>query len=80
MRGSRRRARAEYRVRELLAQRFVQHVEAQVLEAGEFERTLDRIAEREIDPYTAVDRIFRRALGRETADPARPLETKATNP
>jgi len=33
--GSRRRARAEFRVRELLAQRFVQHVEERVLGAGE---------------------------------------------
>ena len=60
--GSRRRARAEYRVRELLAQRFVKHVETRVLEPGEFERTLDRIAAREIDPYSAVDQIFGRVL------------------
>ena len=60
--GSRRRARAEYRVRELLAHRFVQHVEAKVLQPGEFERTVDEIAAREIDPYTAVDRIFGRAI------------------
>jgi LAO/AO transport system kinase len=62
-RGGRRRARAEYRVRELLARRFVQHVEDHVLGPGEFERTLDRIADRDIDPYSAVDGIFRRALG-----------------
>jgi LAO/AO transport system kinase len=61
-RGTRRRARAEYRVRELLSQRFVQHVERQVLAAGEFEQTLDRIAGREVDPYTAVEGIFQRAL------------------
>jgi LAO/AO transport system kinase len=60
--GSRRRARAEYRVRELLAQRFVGHVEAHVLKPGEFNETLDRIAAREIDPYTAVDKIFGRAV------------------
>ena len=64
-RGSRRRARAEWRVRELLGQRFLQHVERHVLAAGEFERTLDAIAGREVDPYTAVDRILDRALGRE---------------
>jgi GTPase len=58
----RRRARAEYRLRELLAQRFVQHVETRVLGAGEFDRILDRIAAREIDPYTAVDDILKRAL------------------
>lgn len=60
--GERRRARAEWRVRELLAHRFVQHVERNVLGAGEFDRLLDRIAAREIDPYSAVDEISRRAL------------------
>jgi len=60
--GKRRRARAEYRLRELLAQRFLQHVEGDVLADGEFGRILDRIAAREIDPYTAVDDIIKRAL------------------
>jgi LAO/AO transport system kinase len=60
--GTRRRARAEYRLRELLAQRFVQHVERRVMSEGEFDRLLDRIAAREIDPYTAVDDIMKRAL------------------
>jgi LAO/AO transport system kinase len=61
-RSTRRRARAEFRVRELLAQRFVEHVERRVLAAGEFEATLDRIAARDVDPYTAVDQILARAL------------------
>jgi putative protein kinase ArgK-like GTPase of G3E family len=60
--GSRRRARAEYRVRELLAARFVEHVERRVLAAGEFDRLIDQIAAREIDPYTAVDTIMKRVL------------------
>ena len=60
--GKRRRARAEYRLRELLAQRFLQHVEGDVLADGEFGRILDRIAAREFDPYTAVDDIMKRAL------------------
>jgi LAO/AO transport system kinase len=60
--GSRRRARAEWRVRELLGHRFIDHVERHVLAEGEFARTLDRIAAREIDPYTAVDGIMARAL------------------
>lgn len=60
--GSRRRGRAEWRVRELLGQRFLQHIERHVLVAGEFEHTLERIAAREVDPYTAVDEIFRRAV------------------
>jgi len=60
--GSRRRARAEWRLRELLGRRFLSHVEQQVLAAGEFDRILERIAAREIDPYTAVDNIFQRAV------------------
>jgi LAO/AO transport system kinase len=60
--SSRRRSRAEWRMRELLAERFLQHVETHVLPAGEFDRTLERIASRELDPYTAVDDIFSRAL------------------
>jgi len=60
--GERRRARAEFRVRELLAHRFVRHVEEHVLEEGEFEKLLNRIAARETDPYTVVDSIIRRAI------------------
>ena len=60
--GSRRRARAEFRVRELLAQRFVQHVEERVLGADELAGILDRIAARELDPYAAVDEIVRRTV------------------
>ena len=58
--GERRRARAEWRVRELLSHRFLRHVE-QRLAPGEFDRLLDRIAAREADPYTVVDEIFRSA-------------------
>jgi LAO/AO transport system kinase len=60
--GERRRARAEWRVRELLGHRFLQDVHARVLAAGEFEQLLDRIAARETDPYSVVDDIMRRAL------------------
>jgi len=60
--GARRRARAEWRVRELIAQRFLQRVEGQVLGPGEFDRLLDRIAAREIDPYSVVDEVMARAL------------------
>jgi hypothetical protein len=49
-------------MRELLARRFLQHVEERVLDAGEFDRILDRIAMREVDPYTAVDEIMKRAI------------------
>jgi LAO/AO transport system kinase len=61
-RSGRRRARAEWRLRELLGTRFLDYVERQVLAAGEFDRILERIAARDIDPYTAVDDIFARAM------------------
>ena len=60
--GERRRARAEFRVRQLLADRFVQHVERNVLAPGEFAALLDRIAARDTDPYTVVDQISSRTL------------------
>jgi LAO/AO transport system kinase len=63
--GGRRRARAEWRVRELLGQRFLTHVEQHVLAPGEFAQTLEKIASRELDPYTAADRIVARALKRD---------------
>jgi LAO/AO transport system kinase len=62
MLGERRRARAEFRVRELMAHRFVQHVNDHVLAEGEFAAMLDRIAARETDPYTVVDDIVRRSV------------------
>jgi GTPase len=62
--GQRRRARAEWRVRELLGHRFMDHVERHVLEPGEFDRFLDRIAARTRDPYSVVDEILGRAVGR----------------
>jgi LAO/AO transport system kinase len=61
--GSRRRARAEFRLRELLGRRFMQHVEERVLAPGEFERYLERIAARELDPYSATAEILERTIG-----------------
>jgi LAO/AO transport system kinase len=58
----RRRERGEYRLRELVMQRFMGHVERQVLADGELQALLDRIAARELDPYTAADAVLRRAL------------------
>jgi LAO/AO transport system kinase len=60
--GSRRRARAAFRLRELLAGRFVRHIEEHVLAEGEFDALLDRIAARELDPYTAVEQIVGETL------------------
>jgi GTPase len=70
--GARRRARAEFRVQELLAHRFVQHVHDRVLKAGEFGRLLDRIASRDTDPYTVVDDVIDRALRDQLAGPSGP--------
>jgi LAO/AO transport system kinase len=61
--GERRRARAEFRVKELLSQRFVRHALERVLGPGEFDARLDRIAARETDPYSVVDDVVRRTLG-----------------
>ena len=52
--GARRRSRAEWRLREILARRFMQHLENDVLAPGDFGRWLDRIAAREVDPYGAA--------------------------
>lgn len=55
--GVRRRARAEWRLREILARRFMRQLEAS-LPPGEFDRTLDRIAGREVDPYQAAEQLM----------------------
>jgi Putative periplasmic protein kinase ArgK and related GTPases of G3E family len=62
--ASRRRTRSEYRLRELVSQRFIDHLERQVLTAGELGSIVDRIAAREVDPYTAANDLLRRALAR----------------
>ena len=69
-RMSRRRERDECRLRELLASRFMNHVEAEVFRAGELVATLDQIAERTLDPYSAAAGILDRALGRAGSRPA----------
>jgi LAO/AO transport system kinase len=60
--GERRRERTEFRVQELMAHRFVQHVHDRVMKTGEFKDLLDRIAARETDPYTAVEDIMARSV------------------
>ncbi len=59
---TRRRARTEYRLREVISQRFMSHLERHVLERGEFETIVNRIASRQIDPYTAAGELLRRAV------------------
>jgi LAO/AO transport system kinase len=51
--AARRRQRQAYRLRELLSQQFLQQLE-QTLPAGHLDRLIDRIAARDLDPYTAA--------------------------
>ena len=61
--GERRRARVEWRVRELLARQFLHHVEHGAPGAAEFSSLLDRVAGREVDPYEAARLVMSRAMG-----------------
>jgi hypothetical protein len=65
-RAKRRRARQEWRLRELLTQRFLQEV-ARTLPDDEMSRLVDGIAARQLDPYSAAADIMNRLL-----TPARP--------
>jgi LAO/AO transport system kinase len=61
--AARRKTRSEYRLRELVSQRFMDYLETHVLTAGELAATVDRVAARELDPYTAAADLLRRAVG-----------------
>jgi LAO/AO transport system kinase len=61
-REKRLKARNEFRLRDLLTHRFMEHVEQGVLGKGEFDALVERIARREVDPYTAASDILSRAL------------------
>jgi LAO/AO transport system kinase len=54
--------RSEFRMRELLTHGFLDHLEKHVLAPGELQQVLERIADRQTDPYTAAGEIMRRAL------------------
>ena len=58
---TRHRVRQEGRLRDLLAQRLLAHVEKS-LPKGELDRLVDRIARREIDPYSAVEGVMQSVL------------------
>ncbi len=66
-RARRVRARSEFRLRELLTHRFLQHLEDEVLAPGEFDAILSRIASRTLDPYSAAAEILGRTLARTKA-------------
>jgi LAO/AO transport system kinase len=58
---ARRRTRSEYRLRELVSHRFMEHLEREVLAHGELGAIVDRIVAREVDPYTAANDLLQRA-------------------
>jgi LAO/AO transport system kinase len=60
--SARRRTRSEYRLRELVAHRFMTYLERDVLPPGELAAIVDRIAKRELDPYSAAQALLTRAF------------------
>jgi LAO/AO transport system kinase len=60
-RRERERLRHETRLRDLLGQRFLQHIDRTV-PAAEFARLVDAITARALDPYSAADQLMRAAL------------------
>jgi LAO/AO transport system kinase len=59
-RGDRRRERAEARFLALLGERILARVRSEAFSETAFEETIDRIADRELDPYTAVQGVLDR--------------------
>ena len=60
--SNRRRTRSEYRLRELVSHRFMDHLEREVMKRDELRTIVDRIAARELDPYSAASDLLARAL------------------
>jgi LAO/AO transport system kinase len=58
--GTRRRSRAASRLREIVSERLVAHLEQRRLGPGELDAMVNRVASREIDPYTAADKLVER--------------------
>ena len=61
LQAARRKTRSEYRLRELVSHRFMDHLEREVLAGGELGAIVDKIAARQVDPYTAANDLLRRA-------------------
>jgi len=64
LQAARRQTRSEYRLRELVSHRFMEHLERDILATGELATIVERIATREVDPYTAANELLHRAIGR----------------
>jgi LAO/AO transport system kinase len=60
--SARRRARTESRLRELVSERLMARLERQSLAPGELTAMVDRVAAREIDPYTAAEQLMARVF------------------
>ena len=78
-RQKRRRMRAEYRLRELLTHQLLDHIERDVLAPGEMQAVLDRIAARDIDPYSAAAAILGRTLKQAPGPRAQGSKSKFRN-
>ena len=59
----RRRARVDARVRRLVSDRFLEHVEHRALDPGTLGYWLGQVVSADVDPYTAAEEIVRSALG-----------------
>ena len=59
--AARRLRRSEFRLRELVSQRFMDRLE-RTLKPGELATVVDRIAAHEVDPYTAADELIMRVV------------------
>ena len=64
--AARQRSRIEHRLRELMAERFMDRLAREVLAPDELAAVVEQIAARQLDPYTAADEILARALGTRT--------------
>lgn len=60
--ASRRRARAEFRLRDLLTRRLLTYIETGLLDTAKLNALVDRIGSRTLDPYTAASEILDRLV------------------
>ena len=62
LQSTRKRLRGETRLRDLISQRFMQRLERSILKPGEFDALVERIAARDMDPYSAADVLLDRVI------------------
>ncbi len=61
-RDARQRARSQNRLRDLVSQRVMSRLEQSVWGQGELAAMIDRVAARDVDPYTAADQLVEKAF------------------